>query len=228
MHLNIRSLWSKFDQLREILSNSNVTVCGISESWLNCNMDDNLIYIPNYTCVRLDRTWTNHDQIVKKGGGICCYVRSDLSFSDSELSHFNISLKDIEMLWITLNQPKMKKIIICNIYRPPYGNTASFCDILTNSINSLADMIDQNFELFIMGDFDINYRATEANGYKDIKWFEQRTGLRQLISEITRYSHLNSCIDLIFTNSNEISCSGTLDLNISDHQAIYITRKHIT
>ena len=200
-------------------------MCGISESWLSENINDRLITIPNYHCVRLDRSWSDNDHNIKKGGGICCYLKSDVIFSDCELSHKNVSSKNIEMLWISLNKENMKKIIICNLYRPPQGNIATFCEILTNTVNSLSDEMTCDFDLIVMGDFNVNYRYPDKNGYNDIKWFEQRTGLRQLIKEMTRFSQLNSSIDLIFSNCNHISNVGTLDLNISDHQAIFITKK---
>ena len=49
-------------------------------------------------------------------------------------------------------------------------------------------------------------------------------GCKQFINEPTRPCN-NSCIDLIFTNYDYTSQSETLDLNYSDHQAIFITKK---
>ena len=82
-------------------------------------------------------------------------------------------------------------------------------------------------EIYLLGDFNINYKATNNPETKKLKWFEQRSGLKQLITDITRFSKNNSCIDLIFSNSLFISDQGTLDVNLSDHEMIYITRKHI-
>ena len=43
---------------------------------------------------------------------------------------------------------------------------------------------------------------------------------------VTRYSQTrHSIIDLIFTNSKYISKSGVLDINLSDHEMIFITMK---
>ena len=80
--------------------------------------------------------------------------------------------------------------------------------------------------MFILGDFNIDYSNSTSLGYKDIKWFEQRTGLQQLISTPTRLSTVNIRIDLIFSNCKYIIHSGVADVNISDHQAIFMTRKH--
>ena len=96
MHLNVRSLWNKYDQIRQYLFNSNISILGISESWLSDTTDRRLINIPNYTCISNDRIWSENNINVKKGGGTCCYIRSDLDYSDSQLSKFNISSKNIE------------------------------------------------------------------------------------------------------------------------------------
>ena len=62
---------------------------------------------------------------------------------------------------------------------------------------------------------------------KLLKWFEQRSSLKQIITDITRFSTQNSTIDLIFTDSLCICNSGTLDVNLSDHEMIFVTRKHV-
>ena len=46
-----------------------------------------------------------------------------------------------------------------------------------------------------------------------------------LINDFTRKSLNSTCIDQIFTNSDVISNSGVINLNISDHFAVYCTRK---
>ena len=51
-------------------------------------------------------------------------------------------------------------------------------------------------------------------------------GLRQLITEVTRYSPIkDSCLGLFFTNSDIISKVDVSNVDISDHQTIILTRK---
>ena len=80
-------------------------------------------------------------------------------------------------------------------------------------------------EIFILGDFNINYRTPNHQDTKLLKWFEQRSSLKHIIKDITRFSNLNSCIDLIFSDSLFLNDFGTLDVNLSDHA--FVTRKHI-
>ena len=76
--------------------------------------------MPDYNLIRLDRTWSDSPTLpVKRGGGIGCYIKSDIIYSATELEELNVSSKDGEIMWITINQPNMKKILVCNLYRPP-------------------------------------------------------------------------------------------------------------
>ena len=72
VHLNIRSLWKKFDQTREILKDSNVDVLGISESWLNVNTDDRLLIKPNYTkiCTAISLTCPSKHHVFHHRGNM--------------------------------------------------------------------------------------------------------------------------------------------------------------
>ena len=85
-----------------------------------------------------------------------------------------------------------------------------------------------NAKIILLGDFNPNIVYKTSDDYKHAKWLEQSTGLSQHIKGITRYSNNNSCIDLIFSNLTKNSSPGILDVHISDHQFIYISRKHLT
>ena len=209
-----------------MLVSSGLDVLSISETWLNENVDNGLITIPGYTCIRHDRKWSENNQ-VKKGGGVGCYVKNNIQMSHHDFVNFNISTKDIELHWISLILPNQKKIVIGNVYRPPQGNVKVFCDKLDEQLIALRISQKQNIETFILGDFNINYLTPSNSDTKLLKWFEQKSSLKQIIKDITRFSNLNSCIDLIFTDSLSLSSYGTLDVNLSDHEMIYVTRKHV-
>ena len=111
-------------------------------------------------------------------------------------------------------------MIICSLYRPPNGNVTSFCDKLTEFVNDIN--VNNNKEIFILGDFNINYTVKTSDNMRSLHDFELLTNLKQLIANPTRQ---NNTIDLIFTNSLSISSSGVLDLAISDHELIYCSIK---
>ena len=52
-------------------------------------------------------------------------------------------------------------------------------------------------------------------------------GFAQHIKDPTRYSiNKNSCLDLICSNSDNIADAIVCDVNISDHELVFLTRKH--
>ena len=115
--------------------------------------------------------------------------------------------------------PNSKNVIICIIYRPPDGNVSEFCDFLTNDVNDISLMGHK--EIFVMGDFNINYNQKRSPDMKNLIEFEQLTNFCQLITEPTRK---DNTIDLIYTN-RVISNSGVYNIFVSDNELIFCTRK---
>ena len=84
-----------------------------------------------------------------------------------------------------------------------------------------------------MGDFNINLEAKNEPNTKELIFTTKALGLTQQVQDPTRISFRNGVvtktkIDLIFTNSDNIKDARTLDLNISDHLAVLVTRKKVT
>ena len=175
---NIRSMFNKFDQLKQYLLDSNITFLGLSETWLNGNIPSSMLYVPGYQLFRLDRAWVNAKNQIKKGGGLCCYTNGNCNFSNTELMHMNLSNCDGEVQHMVLQQPKMKKCIIVNVYRPPQGNVASFVNLLIENVNDITVKYP-NTEITIMGDFNVDMNDKNNPNYKHMKWLERATGLKQ-------------------------------------------------
>ena len=225
LHLNINSLLSKIDELREIAAITKASVIGISESKLDNSIEDKEIDIAGYSILRCDRN--------RHGGGVVCYIKNELCFNrESKFS------QGIEHVFINLFIPKMKPISIGIFYRPPGQD--NFLEILTNDLNLLD--IGRN-EIYLLGDFNIN--LLQDNKYilkenlacrsknlvtpllRQYKEFCQTYSLKQLIREATRVTrNSSSLLDHILCSSIEkVSASGTIDIGISDHQLTFCTRK---
>ena len=226
IHLNVRSLYNKnkFDMFKQQMTNANIDMISLSETWLKKELPSKVINIPNYNLIRLDRNWEENGEI-KKGGGLCMYIKNGINFSDTTLSDLNLSTIDIEIHWVTIKLPKLREIVIGNVYRPPQGNLKPFFKHINLCLDNLKSK--DNRDIFMMGDFNINIKKAANKDSKDLINLFNSFGLRQMIKDTTRYGNRNSCIDLIFTNSDYISDSGTLDLNFSDHQAVYVSRKKL-
>ena len=207
---------------KQQMINSGTDVICLSETWLKQGLNSNYVNIPNYNLVRLDRSWSENGML-KKGGGVCIYLNDKLKYSDSDLSKLNKSSVDIEIQWVTIKSQFQKDIIIANVYRPPQGNFKNFLKYINDSIDSIENVYRK--DLFIVGDFNIDVSKKTENKAKELLQNMNSYGLKQHISGVTRYGKTNSCIDLIFSNSEYINKTGILDLNFSDHQAVFISRK---
>ena len=226
VHLNVRSILSKgkFENLKLQIINSQAHIITISETWLINKLDSKLISIPGYNLIRLDRNWTENGNNIKKGGGLCIYIKNGLDYNDTIFSKNNLSSSDIEMQWVELRVKNMKKIILINVYRPPSGIYKNFCDGIYDSVTNSS--IKDNSDIFIMGDMNIDMLDLNSPLKKELDNTMRRIGLININKSFTRHSkNKNSCIDLIFSNSDCIESHGLLDWNLSDHMGIFLTRK---
>ena len=116
-HLNIRSLMNKWDVFKAQFENTNLQILGLSETWLNDKLPNNLFEPSNdFTLILNDRKWSNTDNIgPKRGGGVALCINNNLNYSENEFSKLNTSIIDIESQWITIRPPHSKTMLIGNI-----------------------------------------------------------------------------------------------------------------
>ena len=113
-------------------------VIGISESKLDSTVLDPEIYIKNYEILRLDRNW--------HGGGVVCYIRSDISYKLNSLLP-----NEIENNTFNILMPHTKPITIGIIYRPP--NQPKFLNIFEENLPRLNASYR---EIYVLDNFNIN------------------------------------------------------------------------
>ena len=102
VHLNVRSLLPKFDQLKLLAKHYEQDVIIISETWTTSAIPVPIISLSNYSMVRFDRQVKNIAGKIKVGGGICVYINKRLNFSVQRKNTTRISDNNIEMVWFTL------------------------------------------------------------------------------------------------------------------------------
>ena len=144
--MNINSLLSKIDELREIARKTKATVIGITESKLDGSVLDGEITIDGYELVRSDRN--------RHGGGVACYIRSDISFNVR--GDFSSEIE------------------------PP--EQSKFLDNLSTSISQTCSFNEQ--EVYILGDLNINLINSQKhtpNGINDTKNSAHYTGLNNCL-----------------------------------------------
>ena len=221
LHMNVRSLTKKMDQIRVMLHDLNIDIITLSETWLNEAVNSKTVALQDYTLYRQDR---NFKAVTKKrGGGLLTYIRSELAADSESLDDYNTSNGDMEAQWSIIYRPHCKNVVICNVYRPPTGN-------LDKAVKYLDDRLKlfelDKVEVFVMGDMNVNYQNKLSKDFKKLNFFIKSNGLTQEIMNSTRNSDkTNSLLDLVLTNSRYISKAGSLDHFISDHQPIFVVKK---
>ena len=145
----------------------------------------------------------------------------------------------IENVFFEIHLPKTKLIIVGIVLRPP--NQTNFIKTLNENFAEL-DTTDK--ETYILGDFNINLyhngkciicknntliSRSVPNDARNYRQFCTMFGLKQVIKSPTRITCRNtSLIDHILTSiPSRISQHGIIDVDVSDHQLIYCTRKLI-
>ena len=225
VHMNIRSLFAKgkLNTLRAQLVNSNTHIFSLSETWLNYKIPSSMLGINGFQICRVDR----ENSSKKRGGGLAMYIADNIPFDSDKFSSLNITNNNIELQCMALNFKHMREMVVLNLYRPPQGSVNSFIEYLSKIITSIYQLCKKNVEIYFMGDFNLDFSDTIDKNVKDLIQLMKSTGNKPLIDGQTRIGKKSSCLDQIFTNSDYITNSGILDVNLSDHLAIFCTRKKI-
>ena len=214
-NLNVNSLLKHIDEIRHILSISQIDFLAINESKIDDFVSDNEIQISGYNFVRKDRN--------RFGGGVVVYIREQYSY----LERNDLIAGCLEMICVEISEPYGKSFIVSACYRPPHSNPDQF-DLFERFLSKCDN---ENKEFLIIGDINCDWSATQHDSStKRLIFLSTLYNLHQLIAEPTRVTKTSSTlIDLILTNQPEhISCSGVIDLGLSDHSLIYAIRKHLT
>ena len=222
VHLNCRSLYAKLTQIELLFANTDV-LC-LTETWLHEHYSDDIVSMQGKKLYRWDRSNGRPNGVNKaRGGGLACYLDDSLSSSSQLLHPLCVTTPDIELLTVKIAQKSHKTRYMLTVYRPPDGDIDSFFHILENVL-LLFNLTDQ--EIWIVGDFNIDYLKRTHKSAKKAIDFARVYGLRQIINEPTHFTGFSkSCIDLMFTNACFVSTSGVLNDVISDHFPIYVCVK---
>ena len=221
IHVNIRSLLKNFDNLLDILRNSNYSfsIFFITETWCTDSTlkSNSNLHLPNFDLISQERK-TN-----KRGGGVLIYIhkrlkcnlRNDLCVSD----------KDKEILAIEISRENDKNILLSCCYRPPNGDSKTLTTFLQNSI--IEKSVSEKKISYIIGYFKMNclkYHENLKTKYFYDNIFEK--GAIRIINRPTWISeHSANLIDNILTTDifNNSLKKGIIKSDVSRHFAIFFS-----
>lgn len=206
--LNVRSLSLHLSDVKNFLFREQYDILGVSETWLNPNIEDDKLKIKGYNFVREDR-------LSNRAGGVGVYLKNNLSF---KIIHKAI-VDDLEEMWIEVKLFK-SIYVFGSLYRPPKGNILEFINLIETR---LADFT--GFEVVCGGDINIDLldsTGSNANNFLDII---DALNLKQIITEPTRYSAL---LDIIIVSKQEenLEQGNKVVSHISDHELVYCKFKN--
>ena len=147
IHVNIRSLPRNFDNLLDILRDSNYSfnILCITETWCtdsalksNSNLD-----LPNFDLISQERK-TN-----KRGSGVLIYIHKHLNCNLR--NDLCVSDKDKEILTIETSRENDKNILLSCGYTPPNGDSENLSTFLQNNI--IEKSVSENKIGYMIGDF---------------------------------------------------------------------------
>ena len=128
--MNIRSLSKNFDNLLDILRDSNYSfnILCITETWCTDSTlkNNSNLHLPNFDIISQERK-TN-----KRGGGVLIYIHKSLKCNLR--NDLCVSDKDKEILTIEISRENDKNILLSCCYRPPSGDSENLSGLLQNEI----------------------------------------------------------------------------------------------
>ena len=194
-----------------------------TETWLRKD-NVNTIHFNGFEHVPLLIPPDHNFNLKERGGGLSFIIKENLNYKTRE--DLNLMLPHIETLFIEINLND-KKYMIGVIYRVPNTNIRDFVD----SLNSIIEPIRRDFELILVGDFNIC--MMQDNDFTNCFCNSLQThNLFPTILEPTRVASVNrngtrflteTLIDNIFLNTSMNFRSGLIQTSITDHYPIFVS-----
>nr|CAH7734380.1 unnamed protein product [Callosobruchus chinensis] len=206
LSLNIRSIFTGFNDFKTYIYNSDIDIITLTETWLNNQTSSDTVTIDKYNLLRADRD--------SRGGGVAIYIKKIIN---CRIIFSNIS-DCVEQLWIHVKLYD-KSYVIGAVYRPPSANISKCLSELEDSIVKLLPTSDI---LIITGDLNINMLVPDRKTQL-LYSFMESFNLVQLVDTPTRITTMSqTLIDVVMATTNAgITIAGTFDINgISDHLAV--------
>ena len=192
-----------------ILTQSQLGILCLNETWLDNTITNSQIHIPGYVIERRDRN--------RCGGGVLMYIRDDI---DYELRTDIASVNNlVESLWVEIKCIDSMPCLISSIYRPPSARVGYY--------NGILDILDkaslEDKDIILSADLNIDYIMDESLSSNPAHHIEILYGISQIVTKPTRVMDKSSTlIDVILTTMPELhSYTDVYEFALSDHFLVY-------
>ena len=236
MHVNIRSIYNKMSEVKNLLQKENHHILGISEAELKKNHDINNLKVPGYDFL-LPPSWEAYGK-----ARVVVYIKKSLNYESVPI----LQNPEVQTVWFRAGFKNTKKIYFSHQYRE---HTSTMGNSLASQRKTLETMLaqwedavvhdstDQLNEVHIMGDMNLDSLKSRwiQPDYSLISLSRMVLNCRnftQLVNKVTRVQYNSvsmstsmSCIDHLYCNSrHRISPVKVISIGSSDHDALLYTR----
>ena len=209
LYTNPRSIQNKVLELQDMITNFNIKLLFLVETWLNEDFKNEFLGLPDFMVYRRDRA--------TKGGGLLIAIHKSINSKQIEIK----CEEELLIVDIWLHNTPHQRIILA--YNPSKADV-SYLRSLTAAISTV---INNKINFTILGDINIPYNELNDSDFlnrephKTIKKF---LNLNQpLYQNIRSPTRSNNILDYILTNNlstlSEISVHPPIGR--SDHSVIY-------
>jgi exonuclease III len=168
----------KIDELRQFANDHEPAIMCFTETWLKDTVDNNVIFINQYSIVWKDRTRAQH-------GGVYMHVRA--STPVTIVTEYDV--EDVEILWCKLRPSRLplgfSHLIVATVYHPPTADDNVLINHITDTLSKIESTMP-HAAIIIAGDFNRLSINQITNQFR----------LKQLVKFLTRGERT---LDLILT-----------------------------
>jgi hypothetical protein len=163
LHVNCRSLRKNYNSLINLIDQIglNIDVIAVTESWLSCNDNMDILSISGYNTEFMNREYN-------KGGGVLMYINEKYSYQ--VITNQTFSLKgfmDVLTLEINIKGNNNNNVFVSCVYKSPCVNMKMF-------IQKFEEFIDfhKGHHSYIIGDLNVDIlkhrTSKEINNFFDL------------------------------------------------------------
>ena len=188
--MNCESINAKIDQIRLTLAQYKEGGCEfdaicLQETWLSEDSDKSLLCIEDYALIYLGKTCSTR-------GGLIIYLKENLKYKMLDMS-LKSNIWNGIFIEIYEDSRCAKKIILCNIYRPPRDineNSRQFIDEFATVLAKLERSHSDVQEILIL----TSLKSTKKQFSVTISMQSQATVFSPKITLPTRFSNMNGTL----------------------------------